>query len=47
MKDATDVVELLKAGVDASRCRAWLAANAPPLLARFETLVQRAEEESR
>jgi hypothetical protein len=47
MKDATDVVELLKAGVDAARCRAWLTANAPPLLARFETLVQRAEEESR
>ena len=46
MKDAADVIELLKAGIDAARCRAWLAANAPALVAPFEQLVERAERES-
>jgi hypothetical protein len=46
MKDASDVVELLKAGVDRGRCRAWLAVNAPALAPRFEELVERADRES-
>lgn len=47
MKDASDVVEPLKAGIDRGRCREWLEANAPALLARFEELVTRAEREKR
>jgi hypothetical protein len=46
MKDATDVVELVKAGVDRAACRAWLDANAPALRARFDELAARAEAES-
>lgn len=46
LKDAVDVVELLKAGIDRARCRAWLATNAPALAAKFEELALRAEEES-
>lgn len=46
MKDAADVIELLKAGIDRARCRAWLTANAPELAAQFELLVERAERES-
>lgn len=46
LKDAADVIELLKAGIDRARCRAWLATNASALEARFEELVERAERES-
>ena len=46
MKDASDVIELLKAGIDRGRCRAWLKTNAPALLPRFDDLVERAERES-
>lgn len=46
MKDAADVIELLKAGIDRARCRAWLAANAPALQAHFEELITRAQQES-
>jgi len=46
MKDASDVIELLKAGIDQARCRAWLQANASALLPRFEELVERAEKEN-
>lgn len=28
-KDRTDLIELIKAGADVARCRAWLLANAP------------------
>lgn len=45
MKDASDVVELLKAGVDRTACRDWLTANAPALLARFDELAAQAERE--
>lgn len=45
MKDASDVVELLKAGVDRASCRRWLGSNAPALFARFEELVAQAERE--
>jgi hypothetical protein len=40
------VIELLKAGIDRARCRAWLATNAPELGSQFEELVERAQRES-
>ena len=46
LKDAADVIELLKAGIDRARCRGWLEANAPALESKFEELVERAERES-
>jgi hypothetical protein len=46
LKDAADVIELLKAGIDQARCRAWLATNAPALGPQFEELVDRAQRES-
>ncbi len=46
LKDAADVIELLKAGIDQTRCRAWLAANAPALMPHFEELIERAQRES-
>lgn len=46
MKDAADVIELLKAGIDRARCRAWLATNAPALASQFEELIERAQRES-
>ena len=46
MKDASDVIELMKAGIDQARCRAWLEANAPALLPRFVEMSERAERES-
>jgi hypothetical protein len=46
MKDAADVIELLKAGADRARCRAWLSANAADLAPRFEELVEQADRES-
>lgn len=46
LKDAADVIELLKVGIDCARCRAWLATNAPALAPRFEELIERAQRES-
>ena len=46
LKDAADVIELLKAGIDRAKCRAWLAMNAPALGPQFEELVDRAQRES-
>lgn len=46
MKDAADIVELVKAGIDTARCREWLEGNAPSLVSRFVALVARAEAES-
>lgn len=46
MKDAADIVELVKAGLDVAQSRRWLVDNAPSLCARFDTLVARAEAES-
>jgi hypothetical protein len=45
MKDASDVVELLKAGVDRTACRDWLVANAAALLPRFDELAAHADRE--
>lgn len=46
-KDRTDVIELVKAGLDLDRCRAYLATHAPGFVADFEGAVRRAlaEEE--
>lgn len=44
-KDRTDVIELIKAGIDVDLCRAYLPANAPAYLAAFEEAVARAVAE--
>jgi hypothetical protein len=36
---------LVKTGLDVDACRAYLAANAPPLVARFDDLVSEAASE--
>jgi hypothetical protein len=41
----SDVVELLKAGVDRVACRDWLVANASALVPRFDELAAQAERE--
>lgn len=46
LKDAADVIELLKAGMDRTRCRAWLETNAPTLVPQFDELIERAQRES-
>jgi hypothetical protein len=45
-KDRTDVIELIKAGIDIEACRSYLAANAPAFSAEFEGAVARAAAES-
>ena len=45
LKDRADVVELLKAGVDATSCREYLAAHAPSFLAAFDDAAARAAAE--
>lgn len=45
-KDAADLVELIKAGIDIRRVRQYLAAKAPDLMARFDDLVEEAEREA-
>jgi hypothetical protein len=44
-KDRTDVIELVKGGIDVDRCRGYLAAHAPSFLAEFEDAVRRARAE--
>jgi len=44
-KDATDVIELVKAGIDADLVRAFLATHAAALVPRFDDLVARARAE--
>jgi hypothetical protein len=44
-KDRTDVIELVKAGVDVDACRAYLEAHAPAMVALFDETVARAEAE--
>lgn len=36
LKDRADLVELIKAGADVARCRAWLAANASGLIPQLD-----------
>jgi hypothetical protein len=45
-RDTVDVIELLKAGADAARVRAYLEANAADLVGRYDKLVIEAESES-
>ena len=47
-KDRTDVIELVKAGIDVDCVRAYLASNEPGFVAKFDDLVRlaRMEEEA-
>ena len=45
VKDRADLVELIKAGADVGRCRAWLAANAPALVADLDAAERSARAE--
>jgi hypothetical protein len=44
-KDRTDVIELVKAGLDVDRCREYLSAHAPSLVSEFDDAVSRALSE--
>lgn len=44
-RDRTDVIELVKGGVDVDACRAYLSQHAPSLVAEFDGAVARAEAE--
>lgn len=44
-KDRADLVELLKAGIDANACRAWLQTNAPGLVADLDVAERSAKSE--
>jgi hypothetical protein len=44
-KDRTDVIELIKAGIDLDLCRVYLAANAPRFVAPFDDAVRAARAE--
>lgn len=46
LRDRTDVVELLKAGVDQKACSAWLTQHAPTMVEAFAELAQIALDES-
>ena len=45
LKDRADVVELVKAGIDASACRTFLTAHAPALVDAFDDAAARAVSE--
>jgi hypothetical protein len=44
-KDSVDVIEMIKAGIDAARCRAYLVEHAPSFVTAFDDCVARAELE--
>ena len=44
-KDAADIVELVKAGIDTEKVALYLASNAPSLVDKFKTLAFEAEAE--
>jgi hypothetical protein len=44
-KDRTDVIELVKAGLDVERCRAYLVTHAPAFVGEFDDAVRRARAE--
>lgn len=44
-KDKTDVIELVKAGLDVDRCRQYLSTHAPSFLAAFDDAVTQARAE--
>lgn len=45
LKDRSDVVELVKAGIDVASCRTYLDAQAPHLVARLDEAVRTAADE--
>jgi hypothetical protein len=45
LRDRADVIEMIKAGLDVSACRAYLAAHAPTLVAELEEASARAQAE--
>ncbi len=45
LQDRADIGGLVKAGLDVGRCRAYLLAHAPALVARFDELVTEANSE--
>jgi hypothetical protein len=44
-KDRTDVIELIKGGLDVEACRAYLVTNAPPFVAEPDAAAARARAE--
>jgi len=44
-RDRTDVIELVKAGLDVDRCRDFLGRHAPSFVAEFDAAVRRARAE--
>jgi hypothetical protein len=44
-KDQVDVIEMIKGGIDVSRCREYLVEHAPALVALFDECVTHAEAE--
>jgi hypothetical protein len=44
-RDRTDVIELIKAGLEVDQCRAYLLAHAPSFVADFDDAVERARAE--
>ncbi len=44
-KDRTDVIELVKGGIDVDACRAYLTAHAPALAPELDAAVERARAE--
>lgn len=44
-KDRTDIIELIKAGIDVGECREYLAANSPRFVAAFDDAVRTARAE--
>jgi hypothetical protein len=45
-KDRTDVIELIKSGIDVDACRSYLAAHAPAFVASFDEAGARAASEA-
>jgi hypothetical protein len=44
-KDRTDVIELIKAGLDVAACRAYVSTNAPSFVGELDAAVARAHAE--
>jgi hypothetical protein len=44
-KDQVDIIEMIKGGIDSKRCREYLAAHAPTLVATFDDCVAQADSE--
>jgi len=44
-RDRTDVIELVKAGLDVDRCRDYLSTHAPSFVSEFDDAVRRARAE--